>query len=115
MNSSISGDALRGHLETMILSMLEQGDAHGFEVLRRLDDAGSGLLKLREGSVYPALYRLEQSGLVTAEWEGKEVPRRGPRRRVYRLTRKGRRQLAGGRQQWRQFVQVVGAVMGATP
>ena len=114
MSESISGDALRGHLETMILSVLEVGRAHGFEVLRRLDAAGSGLLKLKEGSVYPALYRLEKAGLVTAEWEGKEVQRRGPRRRIYRLTRKGRKRLQGGRQEWQQFVQVVGAVVGAT-
>lgn len=114
MTEQITGDALRGHLETMILSVLEQGQAHGFEVLRRLDEAGSGLLKLKEGSVYPALYRLEKGGLVTAEWEGKEVKRRGPRRRIYRLTRKGRRRLEGGRQEWRQFVQVVGAIVGAT-
>ena len=114
MQEPISGDALRGHLETMILSVLEQGDAHGFEVLRRLEGAGSGLLKLKEGSVYPALYRLEEAGYVSARWEGPEVKRRGPRRRIYRLTRKGQKRLQGGRVEWRQCVEVVGTVVGAT-
>ena len=98
----------------MVLSVLEQGDAHGFEVLRRLDEAGSGVLKLKEGSVYPALYRLEEAGLVSARWEGREVKRRGPRRRIYRLTGKGRKRLEGGRLEWRQFVKIVGGVVGAT-
>ena len=54
---SIHGDKLRGHLETMVLSTLEQGEAHGLEILRRLEEAGCGLLRLKEGSLYPALYR----------------------------------------------------------
>ena len=68
----ISGDALRGHLETMALASLEKGEAHGFEILRRLTEAGSGALKLKDGSLYPALYRLEQAGLISrgrdAQW-----------------------------------------------
>src|SRR5438309_1693463 len=65
----ISGDALRGHLETMALAALEKGEAHGFEVLRRLTEAGCGALRLREGSLYPALYRMEKAGLVGSTWE----------------------------------------------
>ena len=53
---SIGGDKLRGHLETIVLSVLERGEAHGLEVLRRLEEAGCGLLHLKEGSLYPALY-----------------------------------------------------------
>lgn len=109
----ISGDALRGHLATMLLSALEGGPAHGFDLLKRLEAAGQGVLRLREGSVYPALYRLEKSGLVKAEWESGEESRRGPRRRIYRLTRKGRAQLVSGREEWKQFVSVVGAIVGA--
>ena len=58
----INGDKLRGHLEVMILSSLERGEAHGLEILRRLEEAGCGLLRLKEGSLYPALYRLEAAG-----------------------------------------------------
>jgi DNA-binding PadR family transcriptional regulator len=110
---AIRGDALRGHLETMILSALERSEAHGFEVLRRLEAAGCGVLHLKEGSLYPALYRLETAGLIKGKWEDRAGERRGPRRRVYSLTRKGRRRLDEGRAEWRVFVQVVGGILGA--
>jgi PadR family transcriptional regulator, regulatory protein PadR len=109
----IHGDKLRGHLETLILSVLERGEAHGLEILRRLDEAGCGLLHLKEGSLYPALYRLEEAGKVQAVWEDEPHGRRGARRRIYCLTAKGKRQLAQGRAEWMQFVQVVGGIMGA--
>ena len=109
----ISGDALRGHLETMALAALERGEAHGFEVLRRLTEAGCGALRLKEGSLYPALYRLEAAGLIASAWEENAGDRRGPRRRVYRLTPKGTRRLAAARGEWQQFVHVVGTILGA--
>src|SRR5437588_640986 len=110
----ISGDLLRGHLEKLVLSVLDQGDAHGLEILRRLDLAGCGALKLKEGSLYPALYRLENAGLVAAEWEEETKGRRGARRRIYHLTKAGTKALAKGREEWTQFVQVVGGILGAT-
>ena len=109
----IRGDALRGHLETMILSALERSAAHGFEVLRRLEAAGCGVLQLKEGSLYPALYRLEAAGFIKGQWEDGAGERRGPRRRVYSLTCKGTRRLDEGRAEWRVFVQVVGGILGA--
>jgi PadR family transcriptional regulator, regulatory protein PadR len=111
--NAIEGDQLRGHLETMILSVLERGDAHGLEILRRLDAAGCGLLRLKEGSLYPALYRLEEAGKVQAVWEESPHGRRGARRRIYQITVKGKRELAKGRQEWLRFVQIVGAIVGA--
>src|SRR6185369_7127531 len=95
---AIHGDKLRGHLETMVLSTLERGEAHGLEILRRLDEAGCGLLRLKEGSLYPALYRLEAAGEVKAVWEDEPHGRRGARRRIYRLTGKGKRRLAAARE-----------------
>ncbi len=108
----IQGNQLRGHLETMVLSTLERGKAHGFEILKQLEDLGSGALKLKEGSLYPALYRLEEEGLVKAAWEKGETGRRGPRRRIYQLTNKGKKTLAQGRADWQQFVQVIGGIVG---
>ena len=70
---AIDGDKLRGHLETLILATLERGEAHGLEILRRLELGGCGLLKLKEGSLYPALYRLEAAGEVAAH----QLARRG--------------------------------------
>src|SRR3954454_19648048 len=110
---AISGDKLRGHLETMILSTLERGEAHGLEILRRLEDTGCGLLRLKEGSLYPALYRLEESGEIKAAWEEQPHGRRGARRRIYRLTARGQKKLNQGRVEWQQFVRIIGAVLGA--
>jgi PadR family transcriptional regulator, regulatory protein PadR len=110
---TIHGDKLRGHLEAMILSTLERGEAHGLEILHRLEDSGCGMLRLKEGSLYPALYRLESAGEVLAVWEEEPHGRRGARRRIYRLTSKGKRELSKGRTEWQQFVQVLGAILGA--
>jgi PadR family transcriptional regulator PadR len=109
----IHGDKLRGHLEAMVLSTLEAGAAHGLEILKRLEEAGCGLLQLKEGSLYPALYRLEAAGEVKAMWEAESHGRRGARRRIYTLTSKGQRKLNAGRGEWREFVRVVGGILGA--
>jgi DNA-binding PadR family transcriptional regulator len=108
---AIQGDKRRGHLEAMVLSTLEQGEAHGLEILHRLEEAGCGLLQLKEGSLYPALYRLE-AGAVKAVWESEPHGRRGARRRIYELTPKGQCRLDAGRADWRQFVRVLGGILG---
>jgi PadR family transcriptional regulator, regulatory protein PadR len=110
---AINGDKLRGHLETMVLSTLEQGEAHGLEILHRLEEAGCGLLRLKEGSLYPALYRLEAAGEVKGFWESEPHGRRGARRRIYSLTAKGQRKLAAGRTEWQHFVRILGGILGA--
>ena len=109
----IEGDTLRGHLEGMVLAALARGEAHGFEVLRRLEELGCGALSLKEGTLYPVLYRLEEAGMVQAAWEADTVGRRGPRRRIYHLTDKGQRELAHRREAWSQFVTIVGGILGA--
>jgi PadR family transcriptional regulator PadR len=109
----ITGDKLRGHVETAILAALENSEAHGLKIVKRIEAAGSGALKLKEGSLYPALYRLEEAGLVKGQWEGETVRRRGARRRLYRLTKKGKRQLSQGRQEWVNFVTIMSNVLGA--
>src|SRR6266851_1426947 len=107
----IHGDKLRGHLEMLILATLERGEAHGLEILHRLEADGCGLLRLKEGSLYPALYRLESAGEVKAVWEKEPHGRRGARRRIYQLTPKGRRKLDAGRAEWQQFVRVLGGIL----
>jgi len=101
-------------LENLILAVLERGEAHGLEIIRRLETAGSGALTLKEGSLYPALYRMEESGLVKAAWEDNEARGRGPRRRMYRLSPKGKRKLEKSREQFQEFVAVIGGILGAT-
>jgi DNA-binding PadR family transcriptional regulator len=112
--ADIAGDKLRGHLEDLVLAALERGAAHGLEILRRLETAGDGSLKLREGSLYPTLYRLEHAGLLKAEWDESTTGRRGPRRRVYRLTPSGIAALSRGRKEWLNFARVIGGIMGGT-
>ena len=109
----IHGDKLRGHLEALILAALEEGQAHGLEILKRLESRGCGLLHLREGSLYPALYRMEEAGEIAAVWEKEPHGRRGARRRIYRLTPKGSRKLAKGREEWQTFVVTIGGILGA--
>ena len=111
--AGIHGDKLRGHLETLVLAALDGGEAHGLEIIRRLEGRGCGLLKLKEGSLYPALYRLEGGGEVEGAWEKDSGGRRGARRRVYRITRKGRRKLDEGRGEWKSFVDVLGGILAA--
>jgi DNA-binding PadR family transcriptional regulator len=108
---AIDGDKLRGHLETLILATLEKGEAHGLEILRRLEEGGCGLLKLKEGSLYPALYRLESAGEIAGVWEKQTEGRRGARRRIYRLTPKGNRKLQRGRGEWQTFVSTLGQIL----
>lgn len=109
----INGDKLRGHLDGLILSVLAQGEAHGFDIIKQMEARGSGVLKLREGSLYPALYRLEGRGLIAGRWEDDEGRPRGARRRLYTLTEAGRGSLAEQRAAWRQFSAVVGAILEA--
>ncbi len=112
---TITGDKLRGHLESLILATLDRGEAHGLEILRRLEVGGCGLLKLKEGSLYPALYRLEEAGEISAVWEREQNGRRGARARIYRLTAKGHRKLERGRSEWQTFVATLGAILAAPP
>jgi PadR family transcriptional regulator PadR len=112
--TSIRGDALRGHLEMLVLSALRRGEAHGFEILKRLEEAAAGALTLKEGSLYPALYRLEAAKLVKAAWEKGDTGRRGPRRRIYCLTAQGRHRLEEARGEFKQFVSVIGGILGAS-
>lgn len=110
---AIDGDTLRGHLEMLVLATLEKGEAHGLEIIKRLETRGCGLLRLKEGSLYPALYRLETAGEVRAEWESATHGRRGARRRIYQLTAKGGRRLRQDRNQWAAFVEVIEGILGA--
>jgi PadR family transcriptional regulator, regulatory protein PadR len=111
--SKNSGDALLGDLETMILSILEEGETHGLEIVRRLEGAGCELLRRKEGLLYPALYRLETRGLIKSVWEEESRGCCGARRRFYRLTSKGSRALNAGREEWVVFTRTIGGILGA--
>ena len=99
-------DTTSGHVDLLLLSTLESGPAHGYGIVESLRTRSAGAFDFAEGTVYPALYRLERQGLVTSRWE--EGPRR---RRVYRLTRKGSAELASERDRWRRYVRAMQAVV----
>lgn len=87
--------------------MLEDGAAHGYGLVEALRERSRGTFELPEGTIYPALYRLERRGLVASSW--KTVA--GRRRRVYRLTRSGRAELERQRSDWREFAQAMEEVL----
>jgi PadR family transcriptional regulator PadR len=111
MENRIDKEHLRGHLESMVMSVLEKKSAHGFEIMQSLEEQGCQLLQLKEGTLYPALYRLEEAGYILGKWENNLSERRGPRRRIYTLTKKGKKELASQRENWKQFVTVVGKIV----
>ena len=100
-------DGLRGHLDLIVLAVLADGPAHGYALVEELRARSGGVFELPEGSVYPALYRLEAAGLLSSTWQAAS----GRRRRIYRLTRAGRRKLAEGRREWRQFADTMSEVV----
>ena len=101
-------DLLRGHLDSLLLAVLSGAPGHGYELIQRLAQRSEGALDVPEGSLYPALHRLERAGLVESEWSTAE----GRRRRVYRLTRAGRRESDASRTQGRASASAVDRVLG---
>jgi PadR family transcriptional regulator PadR len=106
MSSNPSPEELKGHLEGLILAVIAGEPKHGYAVIETLKQRSGGSLDLPEGTVYPALHRLERSALLHSEWSDS-----GRRRRVYRLTPKGERELGVRRHRWRAFSSTVDAVL----
>ncbi|MER7047647.1 PadR family transcriptional regulator [Streptomyces jumonjinensis] len=109
----MKSDALRGHLDALILAVLEKEPLHGYAVMQAIQVSSGGALELPTGSLYPALRRLERAGYVQGEWRMVG----GRRRRTYELTKAGERALAAERAEWRDFAAVVEGVLrpGTTP
>jgi DNA-binding PadR family transcriptional regulator len=101
------GEALKGHLDGILLAALAAGPAHGYVIIESLREASSGTFDLPEGTVYPALHRLEQQGLITSRWSRVS----GRRRRVYGLTAKGQQVLDDRRGEWRRFAGAMHAIL----
>ena len=102
-------DRLQGTLDLLILKTLAvQGTAHGYAIASHIDRISEALLQVEEGSLYPALHRLEQAGLIQSEWRISETNRRA---RYYQLRAAGRRQLTQEQEQWRRLVKGVATVL----
>jgi PadR family transcriptional regulator, regulatory protein PadR len=101
-------DYLPGTLETLILKTLVRGPMHGYGIARWIEEATDEALPVEEGSLYPALYRMEKRGWIDAEWGTSELGRRA---KFYRLTRQGRQQVVEDTKAWTVFMQAVNKVM----
>ena len=104
-------DLLQGTLDLLILRTLAAGDMHGWGIAQRLQQISQDVLQVNQGSLYPALQRLEKDGLVTSEWGMTDNNRRA---RYYRLTAVGRRTLGTELESWRRFAAGLEAVLRTT-
>ena len=100
-------EVLKGHVDFLLLATLRDEPLHGYGVVERLRGASDGAFDLAEGTVYPALYRLEAAGLLSSKW----TTVGGRRRRVYQLTKRGRTELVRERKEWKAFSHAVEAVV----
>jgi PadR family transcriptional regulator, regulatory protein PadR len=100
-------ERLKGNLDLLLLSVLAAGPAHGYAIISSLRDRSEGMFDLPEGTIYPALHRLEDAGLLVSSWAETD----GRRRRVYGLTDQGAAALAAEQTEWRRFAGGMQAVL----
>jgi PadR family transcriptional regulator PadR len=101
-------DLLQGTLELLVLRLLRSGQLNGWDIMQRIQLVSSEVLSVTPGSLYPALHRLEERELITAEWGSSENNRRA---KFYRLTASGRKQLEAERATWESFSSAVDAIL----
>lgn len=101
-------ELLHGTLETLVLKTLVGGPRHGYAIARWLEDSTGEVLQIEDGSLYPALYRMEQRGWITAEWGTSD---HGRKAKFYKMTAAGRKQLAAQTAEWARFSAAVSKVL----
>jgi transcriptional regulator len=102
-------DLLKGTLDLLILKTLASGSMHGYAIARMIEQQTDDVLRIEEGSLYPALFRMDRRGLIKSKWGVTETKRRA---KFYHLTRKGRKQLEADATNWRRFAVAVAQVLG---
>jgi transcriptional regulator len=107
----MEGEMLKGHLDMIVLAALAAAPAHGYAVIQEIRRRSGGAFDLPEGTVYPALHRLEQQGLLASRWTKSDT---GRERRVYSLTRTGRRALTDRHAVWQRFAAAIAGLFGET-
>jgi PadR family transcriptional regulator, regulatory protein PadR len=103
------GEVIKNHLELLVLTALKTEPGHGYSIIRAVRDRSDGEFELLEGSLYPALHRLERDRMVTSSWSNVA----GRKRRVYKLSRKGRAVLEQQERDWRRFERAMNLVLAA--
>jgi transcriptional regulator len=109
--SNANIDLLQGTLDLIVLKTLSWGPMHGFGIARWMQHTSDDALQVEEGSLYPALYRMENRGWIKAQWK---LTENGRRAKYYRLTAAGRRQLAVEARSWDALTRAIGKIMTAT-
>ena len=109
---STTTELLQGTLDVLILKALSLGGLHGYGILLRIEQISRDKLQIQQGSLYPALYRLEHQGFITSEWGESENRRKA---KYYRLTTSGRRQLRHEMAYWRRLSEAITMVLAAAP
>ena len=104
----MTNEALKGHLDLLLLAILADGPAHGYAIIESLRQRSSGLFDLPEGTVYPALHRLENQGLLSSNWSEDAVRRR----KTYHLTPAGQQVLSKRQDEWKKFSRAINATVG---
>ena len=102
-------DLPQGTLDLLILKAVAVDPVHGYAIAQRLEQVSRGVVQVPEGSLYPALHRLENRGLLTANWKKTDTGREA---KFYRLTRKGRKQLEADAVSWQRLIEAVGLILG---
>jgi transcriptional regulator len=105
-------ELLQGTLDMLILKAISLGPLHGYGILLRIQQISKQRLGIQQGSLYPALYRLEHQGLIASEWGQSENKRRA---RYYRLTAAGRKQLLEETRNWNRMADIIGGILSAAP
>lgn len=103
-------DLLQGTLDMLVLRVLSRGELHGWGITLKLEQLTKRALQVDEGSLYPALYRMEEKGWIEAEWKMTEKNRRA---KYYTLTRAGRRQLEAEQESWDRMTDIIALVMNS--
>ena len=101
-------DLMQGTLELLILKTLSRDSMHGYGIAQRIHEAADDLLKIEDGSLYPALYRMEERGWITSEWDVSENNRRA---KFYKLTKAGRKQLDAESANWNRISQAISRIL----
>ena len=107
--ASLKSDLPQGTLDLLILKAVAVEPVHGYAIAQRLEQVSRGVVQVPEGSMYPALHRLENRGLLAADWKKTETGREA---KFYRLTRKGRKQLESEANSWQRLIEAVNLILG---
>jgi PadR family transcriptional regulator PadR len=105
-------ELLQGTLDMLILKAVSLGPLHGYGVLLRIQQISKDRLQIQQGSLYPALYRLEDQGWIASEWGESGNKRKA---KYYRLTARGKRQLQNEEEKWSQMAEIIGGILRAKP